>query len=187
MIRKRTLLFPVTLLFVSLACSMFVGGPEYPEGAIPVSTEALENLQVQIESALIEGAQTGLVKLQINEEQLTSYLAFKMATQKEPAFQAPQVFLRDNQMQIHGKIVRGYLTANVLVSLTVNVDEFGQPKIEIVSADFGPFPAPDGLKQGFTVLITEAFTGSLGPVATGIRIENINIENGLMTITGQIK
>ena len=67
------------------------------------------------------------------------------------------------------------------------MDEQGQPKIEIATADFGPFPAPNGLKQSLTALITEAYTGSLGPVATGFRLENINIANGLMTVTGRIK
>jgi hypothetical protein len=38
-----------------------------------------------------------------------------------------------------------------------------------------------------TAVITEAFTGSLGPVATGFRLESIDIANGLMTVTGRIK
>jgi hypothetical protein len=69
----------------------------------------------------------------------------------------------------------------------VGVDEEGQPKIEIASADFGPFPAPEGLKQSMTALITEAYTGSLVPVATGFRLESIDIANGLMTVTGRIR
>jgi hypothetical protein len=69
----------------------------------------------------------------------------------------------------------------------MGVDESGQPKIEIASADFGPFPAPNGLKEALTAAIKEAFTGSLGPVATGLRIETISIADGVMTITGRIK
>ena len=187
MTRNRTLLLLTALLFTTLACTMFVGGPEYPEGTIPVSAEAVKSLNTQIEEAVAAGATTGTITLQINEEQITSYIAFKMAAQEEPAFQAPQVFLRDNQMQIYGKVVRGYFVANVLVSLTVGADEQGQPKIEIVSADFGPFPAPDGLKQSITALVTEAYAGSLGPVATGFRIQTVIIENGVMTVAGQIK
>ena len=81
----------------------------------------------------------------------------------------------------------GIFIANVLVALDVSVDELGQPRIEIATADFGPFPAPDGLKQSLTAIITEAYTGSLGPVATGFRLESIEIANGLMTVTGRIK
>ena len=132
-------------------------------------------------------AESGVITLQISEEQITSYIAFKMAAQESPAFREPQVFLRDGQMQVYGKVERGYLNANVYVALTVTVDELGQPGIEIATADFGPFPAPDGLKQSLTALITEAYTGSLGPIATGFRLENISIANGLMTVTGRIK
>ena len=62
-----------------------------------------------------------------------------------------------------------------------------QPLIEIASSDFGPFPAPEGLKNALTAMITEAYTGSLGPVATGLRIETISIANGVMTITGRVR
>jgi len=175
------------LLLATLACSIFVGGPEYPEGAIPVSAEAVQSLQSQIEAAVLAGAQTGEVTLQITQEQITSYLAFKMAAQENPSFQDPQVYLWDSQMKIYGKVERGYLIANILVALDVSVDEQGQPTIEIASADFGPLPAPEGLKQSMTAVITEAYTGSLGPVATGFRLENITIADGLMTVTGRIK
>jgi len=166
---------------------MFVGGPEYSEGAIPVSAEAVESLRAQIEAAALAGAQSGTITLQITETQLTSYLAFKLATQSNPALQSPQVYLRDGQMQVYGKVVRGFFIANVLLILNVDVDELGQPSIEIASADFGPFPAPEGLKQSLTALLTEAYTSSLGPVATGFRLETINIADGLMTVTGRIR
>ena len=90
-------------------------------------------------------------------------------------------------MQVYGKVERGIFIANMLVALNVSVDELGQPKIEIASADFGPFPAPDGLKQSLTAFITEAYTGSLGPVATGFRLESISIADRLMMVTGRIK
>lgn len=185
--RNRTLLFLTAMVLVTLACTMFVGGPEYPEETIPISAEAVLNLRAQIEAAVLAGAESGVITLQITEEQITSYIALKMAEQQSPPLQEPQVFLRDGQMQLYGKVQRGNFIANVLVALTVTVDELGQPKIEIASADFGPFPAPDGLKQSLTALITEAYTGSLGPVATGFRLDTIYIANGIMTVTGQIK
>ena len=187
MLKSRILLFLVALLLSSLACTMFVGGPDYEEGAIPVSAEAVESLRSQLEAAALAGAQSGTITLQINEEQITSYIAFKLAAQSDPALQNPQVYLRNGQMQLYGKVVRGYFVANVLVMLNVSVDELGQPKIEIASADFGPLPAPEGLKQSLTALLTEAYTGSLGPVATGFRLETISIADGLMTITGRIR
>ena len=99
----------------------------------------------------------------------------------------PQVYLRDGQMQIYGKTQQGMLTANIGIIVSVGVDENGQPKIEIVSADFGPLPAPEGLRDAIGAMVREAYTGSLGPVATGLRIESISIADGIMTISGRIR
>lgn len=145
-------------------------------------------MREQIEQALIAGAETGFVTLQITESQLTSYLADKMAQQANPPFTDPQIILRNGQMQMYGKITRGWFTANMLITMNVGVDETtGKPKIEIASADFGPLPAPEGINSAMTAIIDETFTGTLGPVAVGFRLEAISIADGIMTLTGRIK
>ena len=111
----------------------------------------------------------------------------KLKQDNLPLVSEPQVYLRDGQMQIYGKAQRGMFNANVGVIVTVGVDAEGQPDIEIVSADFGPLPAPEGLKETIEAMVREAYTGSLGPVATGLRIETISIANGIMTVTGRIR
>jgi len=185
--QNRFLLFLSVLLLSTLACSIFVGGPDYPAERIPISAEAVQSLKTQTEEAMLAGAQTGVVTLQITEEQLTSAIAFKMVSQENPAFTDPQVHLREGQMRIYGRVRRGYFSANVLIVLSVSVDEQNNPKIEVLSADFGPFPATEGLKQSITTVVTEAYTGSLGPVATGFRLETITIADGTMILTGRIK
>ena len=90
-------------------------------------------------------------------------------------------------MKIYGKTQQGIFTANIGIIINVGVDEAGKPKIEVASADFGPFPAPEGIKDAITAMISEAYTGSLGPVATGMRIESILIADGLMTVTGRVR
>ena len=81
----------------------------------------------------------------------------------------------------------GMFAANIGIIVQVGVDANGQPLIEITSADFGPFPAPEGLKNAITAMVKEAYTGSLGPVATGLRIDSISIADGIMSITGRIR
>ncbi len=176
------------LLFTTLACTIFVGGPEYPTQTVPVSAEEVQSMQTQIEQALLAGAETGAVTFQITESQLTSYMALKMQEQTTPPFTEPQVFLRNGQMQIIGKIDQGMFAANMLITMNVSIDPATNlPKIEIASADFGPLPAPKGLNTAISAMIEEAFTGSLGPVAIGFRLESINIADGTMTMTGRIK
>ena len=186
----KKLAFPfliLTLALASLACTVFVGGPDYPAEAIPVSTEAAQSIQDPFKQALEAGAATGVITFQINESQLTSYLTYKLAEQADPFMTEPKVFLRDGQMQVFGKVQRGMLAANVAVVLAIGADEAGLPTMQVTSADFGPFDAPAGLNDAISKLINEAYTGSFGPVATGFRLESITIADGLMTLSGRIK
>jgi hypothetical protein len=192
--KHSLLLFIITLILTSLACTVFVGGPDYSDRApIAVSTEAADSLKDEIQRAFDAGATTGEVTINITETQITSVLALRLQSDqnlqqdKKPLITDPQVYLRDGQMQIFGKTQQGMFAANIGIIVSVGVDENGKPKIEIISADFGPFPAPDGINAAISAMIDEAYTGSVGPVATGLRIQTISIADGVMTITGRIK
>jgi len=194
---KRNVLpiFLLTLILTSLACTVFVGGPDYSTlPAIPVSAQAIQSMQDEVKRAFEAGAQTGTITLNFSEEQITSYIASRLQSDtslqqenKEPLITDPQVYLRDGQMQIYGKTKQGMFTANIGIIVNVGVDENGMPKIEIASADFGPLPAPKGLTDAIAAMVREAYVGSLGPVATGLRIETITIANGIMAITGRVR
>lgn len=180
--------FFLALILASLACSIFIGGPEYPAQSVPISADEVQNMNAQIEEAFAAGAETGSVTIQITESQLTSLIALKLQNQTKPPFTEPQILLRNNQLQLFGKFISGSFVANMLITANVGVDEAsGQPKIEISSADFGPLPAPEGMNTAINAMIAEAFTGTLGPVAIGFRLESINIADGVMTMTGRIK
>ena len=187
-------IFLLTVILTSLACNISVGGPDYSDLApIPVSTESADSLKEEMKKSFEAGLETGMVTLTITEPQITSVLAFKllsdptMQTDKKPFISDPQVYLRDGQMKIYGKSQQGLFTANIGIIVNVGIDELGKPKIEIASADFGPFPVPNGIKEAIAAMIDEAYTGSIGPAATGLRIETITIADGIMTITGRTK
>jgi len=187
-------LFLLILILMSLACTVFVGGPDYSDRApIPVSAEAAQSLKDEIAKDFEAGAETGEVTIRINESQITSLLALRLQSDpnlqqdKKPLITDPQVYLRDGQMQIFGKTQQGMFTANIGIIVAMGVDENGKPTITITSADFGPLPAPDGLKEAISAMIDEAYTGSVGPVATGLRIQSIVIADGIMAISGRIK
>jgi hypothetical protein len=188
-------LFLLSLVLTSLACIIFVGGPDYSNlPPIPVSAEAAASIKDEIQRAVEAAADTGVITVNLTEPQITSYLAARLQTDpslqqsdKKPLITDPQVYLRDGQMQIYGKTQQGLFTANIGIIVNMGVDANGQPQIDIVSADFGPFPAPKGINEAITAMVKEAYTGSLGPVATGLRIESISIANGVMTVTGRIR
>lgn len=177
----------IFLALATLACSIFVGGPAYPETPVPVSTEAAGNLDKHIHTAETAAADSGTLTLTITESQLTSLVASKLEEQDDPFLTEPQVYLRDGQIQIYGKAVRGSLQANIRIVLTATLDEDGKPVISVVSTDFGPLPAPEGLNSAIGDMVDQAFTGAIGPAAVGFRLESISIADGTMTITGRIK
>jgi hypothetical protein len=185
---KKGLIATLTFLAAaSLACTVFVGGPAYPDTSIPAPTGTAQSLQDQIQSALAEGAQTGNVTFQVNESQLTSYLTEKLQSQNDPLISDPQVLLRDGQLKVFAKVQSGIFSANVSLTMQVSVDENGEPRIVVTQTDFGPLPAPQGLNDAAGALVSQILTGSIGPAALGFRLVGVNIADGTMTITGRVK
>jgi hypothetical protein len=178
--------FSVLVLGV-IACTINVGGPAYPDQHIPVSTQAVGDFQSAMLTAVAVGAESGQVTLVITEPQLTSYLVYRLQTQSQPLFTDPQVYLRNGEIQIYGTARQGYLEATIAIVVTAGVDEQGQLKIVLTSADFGPLPVPTGLKDAITASIQEAYTGAIGPAAIGFRLESITVTDGTMTIVGRTK
>ena len=177
----------LSLALATLACAVSLGGPSYPDTPIPVSTEDVGIVEKQFEDAATAAANSGTLTLNITESQLTALVAAKLSQQEEPIITEPQVYLRDGQIQIYGKAVRGNFQANVRIVLTASVNENGKPAISVVSVDFGPLPAPDSINNTISKMVDEAFSGAIGPAATGFRLESITIQNGTMTLTGRVK
>jgi len=186
--KKLPLFFAlISLVLATLACSMNIGGPDYPESEIPISQQAVESMKSQFKNAIEAGATGNTVILTVTEAQITSLIALKLESQSDPFFTEPQVRLRNGKMTIYGKATQGYFWATVKIVVAVGVDEQGQPDIKIESADFGPFPVPSGFSNVFAATIEEAYTGAVGPVATGFRIEQIGIQDGFMVMAGKVK
>jgi hypothetical protein len=186
--RSFSLLVGVFALALAiLGCTMNIGGPDYPTPSIPISTEAVGELQSSLETAVAAGAVSEQITLTFTEPQLTSYLYYKFQAQSKPLITNPQVYLRDGQIQVYGTASKSYFLATARIILSAGVDEQGQLQIELTSANFGPLPVPNGLKEIISTTIQEAYTGALGPVATGFRLLSVTIADGTMTLVGQTK
>ena len=184
--RIRFALPVVAIAAATLACSIFVGGPEYPQPAGASATQELEAAQTQIAQAVLDAAQTGAFRLVITESQLTAYLASQLDDQSS-MITDPQVVLRDGAIHVYGKAQSGIFVATMDATAQVTLDDQGQPKIAITKVDFGPVPLPDALASSLSSVLQEALTGSLGPAATGFRLDGVQIADGTMTITGRTK
>jgi uncharacterized protein YpmS len=186
---KKLLLIAVALVLMSavLACTISVGGPDYPEETIPVSTQSVADMQSAIQTAVAGVAEDGQVTIVISEVQLTSFLAEKLSSQPDALLQDPQAFLREGQIRIYGTARSGYFEATASIILAPAIDEDGKLRLDLVSADFGPLPVPEGLKSAIAAIVTEAYTGALGPAATGFRLESVIIADGYMMLVGRIR
>jgi hypothetical protein len=178
----------VALVVASLGCVINLGGPELPPETIPASPDAAVQLKEQFRAALENARNSdGSVTFTMTEAQLTSLLASRLEEEPDPFLTEPQVFLREGQMRIYGKANRGLFAATVGIVVSAGIDDQGKPTLTVASADFGPLPAPEGLINTLTDFVTEAYTSALGPVATGFRLEQLDIANGNLTLTGQVQ
>jgi hypothetical protein len=181
-------ILPLILLpLASIACQLDVGGPQSPWPPIAPSADAAGDMANEWQSAFAAAANSGQVTLLLDESQLTSFLTGKLDSRTDPVIEQPQVYLRDDSLQIFGRTRQGPLLANIRIILQPELDAKGGLAFKVVSADFGPFPAPAAMKSGLSGLITETLSGTLGSLATGIHITTVAIADGQMAIVGDVR
>ena len=175
------------LAAASLACSVFVGGPAFPDPPVPNSPEALQALQAELERARVESMAGGTLRLQLTQEQLTAYVASRLSLQHQPVITGPQVVLGEQEMVVYGRAQSWIFEANVSVTAVFSSDDLGRPQISVTNAELGPMPMPQWLRDGIAAAMNEALTGYIGPAAIGFRLDSIGISGGVMTVTGRLQ
>ena len=183
-ITSRIILLSLLSIFFAGACQIFTGGPTPPEEKIPVSETEAQTVLNTWES-IFSSDQSGLVSITLTEAQVTSAIDRYFSTQETPFMTEPQVYLRDGKIDLYGKISQGLLSANVRLTLSATIDDKGKPELTIIDADFGPLPMPDSLLNAASKLIDESVTGMIGPMITKFKAETIDINNGLLIISGR--
>jgi hypothetical protein len=95
--------------------------------------------------------------------------------------------LRSGQIQILGDVNTQGISAPVKVVIDVSVDPMGRPTLSIISSNIGPFPVPGDLVEEVETLINQAFKEKVISLAPNMHIDDIVIQNGVMTIFGHSK
>ena len=184
MIRQKGLLLFLSInifLLVSLACNL--GGPTPDATAYP--TLEPTQLASSMETSIAGTPETRTAVITLNEQQVSSYLAQKIAEQPDAPFSNTQVLLRSGQMEIYGTAATAGVTANVKIVTQVTMDEQGLPTVNILSADFGPIPAPGTLKDFLARLLNNSIVDGFGSTQGQFKIIGIEIGDGLLVITLQ--
>ena len=175
------------LVLSSLACNLGFGRPATPGIEVPVLTEALDVPENNQSEPNQDTQIQGMAPLEITESQLASLMGEELEQQIGDQISNLQVYLRSGQIQILGDLNSQGISAPVKVVIDVNVDPVGRPMLSIISSSIGPFPVPGDLISEVEVLINKAFQEKVLALAPNIHIDNIVIQNGIMTIYGHSK
>jgi hypothetical protein len=179
----RVVILCAVLAAASLACSVGLGGPTPPASPIAVSSEAAGQLEDIITQA-VGNSQNGEVTVVVTEEQLTSYFALKAAEDPDAPLKDIQIFLRDGQIVLHGNASLQGMTAPAEIRLNVATNAEGGLDVSVADANFGPMPVPQSMLDTLSAGLDEALSGQFGPQATGVRVTNVVVSDGQMTLTG---
>lgn len=182
--RSLVILPLVALILAGLACNFLKVRPEPPATPVPVTTEAVQSLQENLQAAATQVKSGGQVTLTVNESQATSILVLELQSQDTPLLQDPQVLLRDGQVQVFGNVQQGDMTVPLQLVLTVQVNSQGQPSFSVVSGYLGPLPLPEAMLNELSARLDSALTSQIRSKAGSIALDSITIANGVMTITG---
>jgi uncharacterized protein YpmS len=180
----RWMLAVVFILVSTLACRLNLGGPDKPTHLQQETFPTEENLLVTIIPTLDGMSVEQSISVSLTEAQLNSLIISELNAQEKPIINDPLVILGDGQIDLYGSVSQGYVSGNVHIIITAEVDDQGNPDFSIISATVGPFPLPEGMLSQFSKILDESLSGKLGPEVTGVRIEDIKIDPGTMTITG---
>ncbi len=179
----------LALSLAGLACGsgLGIGAPTAPASPIVVSTEAAGELEDLWQNAIDNAGPNGEVVIVMTEEQVTSYVAIKLAEQPDAPLENIQIFLRDGKMTMTGDAKIGALTAPATLVIDVTVDGDGKLAASITDADFGPVPVPQSMLDSLNDSISESLTNELTIDSTEVTITSIAISDGKMSFSGTIK
>lgn len=176
----------VSLFLATLACQIDVGGPEPPFPPIAADDQAANEVTNLWQTALESALDSGEVMLILEESQFNAFVTKRLAAE-DSLLQEPQVYLRQNAIQVYGYIIQGFFRANIHLSISPILDQEGRITFELTLASVGPIPVPEAVKNTISAILTEAFTGTLGSLATGIRVSSLVINDGQLAIVGELR
>jgi hypothetical protein len=169
-------------LAVSNAQSGMEGAPERPGAQIIPSDTAGEEARTVLESALPEPGSLNTATL--TELQVTSWLSQAVQNNPDLPLLEIQVYLRNGQIQIWGIVTGSDNETSVLISGMIDVNSNGQPFFQIESLQIGQQAIPSVLISQAEKWLNQLLAEKINEKTPGLKIMNINISSGLITISG---
>lgn len=189
-IKMRRKILPIVLASLCitaplLACSMYLGGPDAPYPEITPSGGARDIENAWADAVAISS--DGSITVIFQEAQLTAYLREKLEASPNNTLHNVQVFLRDGRIRVFGLLSTGPVSASVLIALRPEVTDQGGVNLVVEQAQLGPLDLPGEILGAVSSLLTGAFTGQVGSLATGFMIQEILVGDGLIAMRGVLR
>lgn len=173
----------ISLVMVGLACRL-PGGNANSSVTIPVTTEAVDELEANLEQAA-EALQSGEpFTLTITEAQLTSIASMELQAIEGAQIDNLQIYLQDGQIQAYGDVNQDGFTLPVGIGINLSTNAQGQIEYDVVQASIGPFPIPESALSQITDQMDQVIMQQIDPNHSYIFLDQITIANGVMTIIG---
>jgi uncharacterized protein YpmS len=178
------LLWMASLVFTGIACNLFTRRAETLQPLVPVTTQAVEQLEEEARESIEEFSQTGQFDLTITESELTSVVATELAKADAPMLTDPQILLRDGEITATGMVEQAGFSLQAEMVLVPRIDASGAPYVDLVSLAVGPFSVPDSLRDQLVSKINSLVVQQLTQSDVNVRIDSITIADGVMTVVG---
>jgi uncharacterized protein YpmS len=184
-IMMKQLNFIVLIIFAlmlsSLACNLSFGKPASGLGEVPVVSATVEE---NIAGSNQNSGASGLVQFEITEAQIAELIDKELQQHIGDQISNLQIYLRAGQIQIIGNLESRGISAPVNVIIDVTVDPVGRPRMDIISSSVGPFAVPGDIVDEVERLVNKAFQEKILSLAPNLHIDDIVIQNGIMTVYG---
>ena len=183
---RLTVLSGLFLILVMITMACLPSGAdqtqELPGGPVQVSEEAARRLESKVAEALQQSPSSQFL-LTITDEELTSWVALRAATESETMIDAPQIHFTQGKIFAAVTVV-GVLPVNVRITLVSSVNVVDdRVQFEIEKSSAGPFPVPGFVLDALSQTINE----TLLEAQLDVTVTSIEILESEIVIAGQIR
>lgn len=171
------------IVFLSVACIPGAAqSPALPGGPVTVSEEAARRLEERVAIAF-QNSQNGEFALRATDEEVTSWVAYRVANQPEANISDPQIRFTQGKAFAAltvGGVLPFKLRTTMVTSVRV-VDDRVQVEIEKTSA--GPLPVPGAILN----MLSQTVNETLMEAQLDLQVTDVEILESEIRIVGHVR
>jgi uncharacterized protein YpmS len=173
----------IVLALAALACNLPSQGNLNPTPVVPFSEEEAQQFEQDLQETLVNPQAGSEVTITLEERQLNSYLATRLASQTDQVLSNPRVRLTGGRMEVTVQVKQG-ITVDAKAVVVPTVDNTGQPRLQVESAALGALPLPETVVNQLQEMVDKMLIEILESSNSSFKITKIEITEGKMLVTG---